>query len=51
MSIRDLERKLQSLDEILLLELLEVDSYDLVEAFEELIEENREELERKLNDF
>ena len=51
MSIRDLERKLQSLDEILLLELLEIDSYDLVEAFEELIEENREELERKLNDF
>ena len=51
MSIRDLERKLQSLDEILLLELLEVDCYDLVEAFEELIEENREELERKLNDF
>lgn len=47
----DLTRKLQSLDEILLLELLEVDSYDLVEAFEELIEENREELERKLNDF
>jgi hypothetical protein len=51
MSIHSLTRKLQSLDEILLLELLEVDSYDLVEAFEELIEENREELERKLNDF
>lgn len=42
MTFEELKEKLSLLDEITLLETLQVNSYDIVEAFEDLIEENQE---------
>ena len=36
------------LDEITILEILNIHSYDLVQRFEDLIEDNQEKLEREL---
>lgn len=43
--------KLKRLDEVLLLELLEISSDQLVDRFQDLIEENIEKCERELDDF
>ena len=39
------------LDEVLLLELLDIRSDELVEAFADTIEENQDKLKRMLDDF
>lgn len=44
----ELKEKLKSLDEVLLMELLEVSSEDLVEQFSDRIEERMEELKESI---
>jgi hypothetical protein len=51
MTFEELKEKLSLLDEVTLLETLEVSSYDIVEAFEDLIEEKQEELREGLDDY
>ena len=36
------------LDEVTILEILNINSYDLVQRFEDMIEDNRDKLEREL---
>jgi len=43
-TLEEVKHKLKSLDEVLLMELLEVSSEDLVEAFSDRIEERLEQL-------
>lgn len=43
-TLEELKEKLKSLDEVLLMELLEVSSEDLVEQFSDRIEEHMEKL-------
>ncbi len=50
-TIEELKERLSELDEVLLLELLDLHSDELVEAFEDKIEENQDKLKRMLNDF
>lgn len=49
--IEELLEKLAMLDEVMLLELLDIHSDELVEAFADKIEENQDKLKRMLNDF
>lgn len=44
------ERLAERLDEITLLELLNITSYDLVERFSDLIENNYDKLQKEIND-
>jgi hypothetical protein len=44
------ERLAERLDEITLLELLNITSYDLVERFSDLIEDNYDKLQKEIND-
>jgi hypothetical protein len=44
------ERLADRLDEITLLELLNITSYDLVERFSDLIEDNYDKLQKEIND-
>jgi hypothetical protein len=44
------ERLADRLDEITLLELLNITSYDLVERFADLIEDNYDKLQKEIND-
>jgi hypothetical protein len=44
------ERLAERLDEITLLELLNITSYDLVERFADLIEDNYDKLQKEIND-
>jgi hypothetical protein len=44
------ERLADRLDEIILLELLNITSYDLVERFSDLIEDNYDKLQKEIND-
>lgn len=44
MTFEELKEKLCLLDEVTLLEVLEVNSYDIVEAFTDLIEDKQEEI-------
>lgn len=48
--MNELQEWLMSLDEITVLELLELTSEDLVNAFEDRIEEKAEELEKEFNE-
>jgi len=50
-TLEELKERLSMLDEVLLLELLDIHSDELVEAFEDKIEENQDKLKRMLNDF
>lgn len=50
-TLEELKERLAMLDEVLLLELLDIHSDELVEAFEDKIEENQDKLKRMLNDF
>lgn len=50
-TLEELKERLAMLDEVLLLELLDIHSDELVEAFEDKIEENQDKLQRMLNDF
>lgn len=44
------ERLADRLDEITLLELLNITSYDLVERFADIIEDNYDKLQKEIND-
>jgi len=50
-TLEELKEKLSELDEVSLMELLDIHSDELVEAFEDKIEENQDKLKRMLNDF
>lgn len=49
-TLEELKERLALLDEITLMELLDVHSDELVEAFEDRIEENQDKLKRMLDD-
>ena len=49
-TLEELKEKLSMLDEITLMELLDIHSDELVEAFEDKVEENQDKLKRMLND-
>ena len=50
-TLEELKEKLSELDEVSLMELLDIHSDELVEAFEDKIEEEQDKLKRMLNDF
>lgn len=50
-TLDELKERLTSLDEVTLMELLDIHSDELVEAFEDKIEEEQDKLKRMLNDF
>ena len=50
-TLEELKERLASLDEITLMELLDIHSDELVEAFEDRIEEEQDKLKRILDDF
>lgn len=50
-TLDELKERLASLDEITLMELLDIHSDELVEAFEDRIEEEQDKLKRILDDF
>lgn len=49
-TLEELKERLASLDEITLMELLDIHSDELVEAFEDRIEEEQDKLKRMLDD-
>lgn len=51
MTFEELKEKLSLLDEVTLLETLEVNSYEIVQAFEDLIEEKQEKLRNEIDDY
>lgn len=51
LTLEELKERLVGLDEISLMEILDIHSDELVEAFEDKIEENIDKLKRMLNDF
>lgn len=50
LTLEELKERLSNLDEVTLMELLEIHSDELVEAFEDKIEENQDKLKRMLRD-
>lgn len=48
LTFEELKERLEMLDEITLMELLNIHSSDLVQRFEDMIEDNRDKLEREL---
>jgi len=48
LTFEELKEKLQSVDEVTLLELLEIRSDDIVERFEDFIEEQQDKLMREI---
>lgn len=46
----EIKERLKRLDEITLLEILNITAEDLIERFEDIIEENAEKLEKELED-
>ena len=48
LTFEELKEKLQSVDEVTLLELLEIRSDDIVERFEDYIEEQQDKLMREI---
>ena len=48
LTFEELKEKLAMLDEVTILEILNINSYDLVQRFEDMIEDNRDKLEREL---
>jgi len=51
LTLEELKEKLADrLDEITLLELLNITSYDIVERFADLIEDNYDKLQKEIND-
>lgn len=51
LTLDELKERLAGLDEITLMEILDIHSDELVEAFEDRIEEEQNRLQRILNDF
>ena len=50
LTFEELKEKLKRLDEVTLLELLNIDSNDLVERFYDIIEDNQQKLKRMIDD-
>lgn len=50
-TLEELKERLAGLDEVTLMEILDIHSDELVEAFEDRIEEEQDKLKRMLNDF
>ena len=50
LTLTEIQERLIKLDEILLMELLEINSEDLVERFIDRIEDNADELEEQVDD-
>lgn len=50
-TLEELKERLAGLDEITLMEVLDIHSDELVEAFKDRIEDNIDNLQRMLNDF
>jgi len=48
LTFEEIKEKLAMLDEITLLELLNIHSYDLVQRFDDIIEDNLDKLEREI---
>jgi hypothetical protein len=48
LTFEELKERLAMLDEVTILEILNINSYDLVQRFEDMIEDNRDKLEREL---
>jgi len=48
LTFEEIKEKLAMLDEITLLELLDITSYDLVQRFDDIIEDNLDKLEREI---
>jgi hypothetical protein len=51
LTFMELKEKLSMLDEVSLLEILNISSQELVDRFEDIIEEKQDKLERDFNDF
>ncbi len=51
LTLEELKERLAGLDEITLMEVLDIHSDELVEAFEDRIEDNINKLKRMLDDF
>jgi hypothetical protein len=51
LTLDELKERLSMLDEITLLELLNIHSDELVERFEDLIEDKQDKLEKEINDY
>lgn len=51
LTLKEVMERLQGLDEMALVELLRLDAEQIVQAFEYLIEERLEELERIVNEY
>ena len=51
LTLEELKERLAGLDEITLMEILDIHSDELVEAFIDKIEEEQDKLKRMLNDF
>ena len=51
LTLRDLCDKLKRLDEVTLLEVLDISSEDIVDRFEDMIEEHYDQLEKELEDI
>ena len=50
LTLEELKERLASLDEVTLMEILDLHSDELVEAFEDRIEEEQDKLKRMLNE-
>lgn len=50
LTFEELKEKLKRIDEVTLLELLNIDSSDLVERFYDIIEDNQQKLKRMIDD-
>jgi hypothetical protein len=48
LTFEELKERLAMLDEVTILEILNINSYDLVQRFEDMIEDNRDKLEREI---
>jgi hypothetical protein len=48
LTFEELKERLVMLDEVTILEILNINSYDLVQRFEDMIEDNRDKLEREI---
>jgi hypothetical protein len=51
LTLEELKERLSNFDEITLLEILDIHSDELIEAFEDRIEDNIDKLKRMFNDF
>ena len=51
LTLDELKERLAGLDEVTLMEILDIHSDELVEAFADKIEEEQDKLKRMLNDF